>query len=376
MRLLFLFLFISINLYANIEEFENYIQKEIEKESPPSASFAILEGNKVVYAKSFGYNDANLSQKTNVKSVYHVYSLTKILTATIVMKLIEENKIKLDDSIKKYFPNFNVNFNNKSVDVTILQLLNHSSGINDRSPNLKYMMENKIRDISLELPYMPGSEAKYSSAEYIILGKVIEQVTGKTFEQVVRQYILNPAKMSRSNFHYDKIMASNQVYGTIQFFSITGAVMKFILDDKNKDFYKGSTLWLKEFDIGWQAAGGLVSTIEDMAKFLSAYNANKLFSKKTKNIFTVSKKVKVNSWLTSQDDVGFGIGWYHIFDKGKFFYQHQGLGPGFRTIMRIYPAYDISIIILTSQTSVDIDMWSDKLIDSIIHTSTDELNLY
>jgi len=152
--------------------------------------------------------------------------------------------------------------------------------------------------------------------------------------------------------------------------------MKFILDDKNKDFYKGSTLWLKEFDIGWQAAGGLVSTIEDMAKFLSAYNANKLFSKKTKNIFTASKKVKVNSWLTSQDDVGFGIGWYHIFDKGKFFYQHQGLGPGFRTIMRIYPAYDISIIILTSQTSVDIDMWSDKLIDSIIQTSTDELNLY
>jgi len=376
MRLLFILLFISINLYANIEEFENYIQKEVEKESPPSASFAILEGNKVVYVKSFGYNDANLSQQTNVKSVYHVYSLTKILTATIVMKLIEENKIKLDDSIKRYFPNFNVNFNNKSADVTILQLLNHSSGINDRSPNLKYMMENKIRDISLELPYMPGSEAKYSSAEYIILGKVIEQVTGKTFEQVARQYILNPAKMSRSNFHYDKTMASNQVYGTIQFFSITGAIMKFILDDKNKDFYKGSTLWLKEFDIGWQAAGGLVSSIDDMAKFLSAYNANKLFSKKTKNIFTASKKVKVNSWLTSQDDVGFGIGWYHIFDKGKFFYQHQGLGPGFRTIMRIYPAYDISIIILTSQTSVDIDMWSDKLIDSIIQTSTDELNLY
>ena len=369
-------LFSPLSLFANISEFEQYIQKEIENKTPPSASFAILEGSKIVYMKSIGYNDANMTQRTNTQSVYHVYSLTKILTASIVMKLIEKGKISLDDPVKKYFPNFNLKYEGKDVDITILNLLNHSSGINDNSPKIRGMFQQHNNNNYLTLPYLPGSEAKYSNAEYIILSKILEQVTDETFDTLVKEYILDPANMTNSGLTYDPKMSNDQVYGTIKFFSLTGLIMKFILDDKNKDFYQGSTLWLKEFDVRWQAAGGLVSSITDMAKFLSAYHSNQLFSQKTKNIFTRSKSVQVDSWLSSQEDVSFGIGWYHIYNEGKFFYQHQGLGPGFRTIIRIYPAYDTSIIILTSQTSVDIDTWADKLIDHIIEEQTSNVDLF
>ena len=85
----------------------------------------------------------------------------------------------------------------------------------------------------------------------------------------------------------------------------------------------------------------------------------------TKKIFLETPTVRVDSFLSSQEDVRFGIGWYHITDKGEFFYQHQGLGPGYRTIMRIYPKYDISFVILTSQTETDIDAWGDRLIQDV-----------
>jgi CubicO group peptidase (beta-lactamase class C family) len=286
------------------------------------------------------------------------------------MKLIEEKKIGLHDSIRKYFPSFDLRYEGKKVDVTILNLLNHSSGLGDRSNEIRKMFGQTNKNIFQELSYLPGSEAKYSNVEYIILGKVVEKVTGKDFETLIQKYILDPAKMKRSAFTYSSKIEKTQVYGTLQFFSITGMVMRFILEDKSKDEYEGCMLWLKGFDIAWKPAGGLISSIDDMAKFMSAYHKNKLFSAKTKKLIFEQKNVLVDSWMSTQDEVHFGIGWYHIRDKGKFFYQHQGLGPGFRTIIRIYPKYNVTIIILTSQTSTNIDLWADTLIEDIISKDT------
>jgi len=364
-----LLLSLTISIFANMQDFENFIKKEIDNKTPPSASVTILKGTKPFYTKSFGYNDANKTQATDTKSVYHIYSLTKILTATLVMRLIEEEKIGLYDPLTKYFPHLSVAFDGKKENITILNLLNHSSGIGDRSSDIREMLSHKTGKVAT-LPYPVGSEAKYSNSEYIILAKIAEQVTGEEFDDLIYKYILEPTDMTRSDFTYNDKIKENQVYGTIPFFSGIGTVMKLMLDDQYQDFYEGWTLWLKEFDIEWKPAGGLVSPIEDMTKFLQAYQSNKLFSEATKKLFINQPSVPVNSWISSQDEVSFGICWYHIKDKGEFFYQHQGVGPGFRTIIRIYPKHDISFAILTSQTSVDIDEWADKLMRDILSHKT------
>jgi len=357
-------------LFAGILDFEKYIKQEISHKKPPSASFSILKGSKIVYTKSIGYTDKNMNHLSTNKSVYHVYSLTKILTMSLVMKLVEKGKIGLHDSITKYFPYFDLRYKGKKVDITILNLLNHSSGIGDSSKEVRTMMGDFKSDVYQKLSFLPGSEAKYSSAEYIILGKLVEKVTGEDFETLIQKYILDPSRMKRSAFTYTETIEKNQVHGTVQFFSIVGTVMRFMLADTSKDEYEGCMLWLNSFSIAWQPAGGLIASIDDMAKFMSAYHKNKLFTQKTKRLIYKEKSVPVHSWISTQDDVEFGIGWYHIRDKGKLFYQHQGVGPGFRTIIRIYPKYDITIIILTSQTSVDIDDWADKLIDDIVINNT------
>ena len=367
MRVIFFLLF-STSLFADIKEFEAFVTNEIENKTPPSASITILKGSQPLYTKSFGYNDANKTQATDTKSIYHIYSLTKILTATLIMQLIEEKRIGLHDPLTKYFPNLKVEFEGKKENITILNLLNHSSGITDRNSEIREMLESNNSDNPATLPYAVGSEAKYSNSEYIILAKIAEQVTHKDFETLIKNHILTPANMTRSDFTYNDKIKANQVYGTIPFFSMIGTVMRFMLDDEYQDFYEGWTLWLKEFDITWKPAGGLVAPIEDMTKFLQAYQGNKLFSPTTKKLFLNQPSVPVHSWMSSQDTVSFGICWYHITDKGKFFYQHQGVGPGFRTIIRIYPKHNISFTILTSQTSVEIDDWADRLIDDILTT--------
>jgi CubicO group peptidase (beta-lactamase class C family) len=284
------------------------------------------------------------------------------------MQLIEEKKLSLNDPIKKFFPNFNLRYKGKEVSISIENLLNHSSGLKDRTNEIPRMI-NGEKNLFIELPYMPSSEAKYSNTEYIILSQIAEQVTMEDFSDLIHDYILKPLKMKESDFSYNDNIKNNQVYGTLQYFSLIDTVMRFMVKEKTKDHYEGTMLWLKEFDIAWKAAGGLVSSIDNMALFLSAFNGNKLFNKETSDLFFKKKSIPVNSWMTSQEKTAFGIGWYHINDKGKFFYQHQGVGPGFRTIMRIYPKEDVSIIILTSQTSVDIDEWADKLIDSILYVN-------
>jgi len=368
MKKILLIILLTLNLFASLEDFETFVKNEVKEKTPPSASFAILKGKQIIYSKSFGYNDREMRKKTTTSSVYHVYSLSKILTATLIMQLIEEKKLSLHDPVKKFFPNFHVHYDGKEVTIDLLNLLNHSSGLKDGMPNIAKMI-NGEEHLYIDLPFMPSSEAKYSSAEYIILGQIAEQVTMESFDELIKERILKPLKMNQSDFTYNETIKKNQVHGTLTTFSLIDTVMKFMVREETKDEYEGTMLWLKEFDIAWQAAGGLVSSINDMAKFLAGFNGNRLFSKETKELFFNQPTIPVHSWLTSQEKTDFGIGWYHIHDKGKFFYQHQGVGPGFRTIMRIYPKEDVSIIILTSQTSVNIDEWADKLIDSIFYVN-------
>ena len=375
MRVLFWTVLVSLNLVASVADFESFLSEETADGTPPSASFAVLRGDKIIYESSFGFNDANQTKPTSVESVYHVYSLTKILAATLSMQLVHEKVIALDEPIQKYLPRFRAQYDGKDVNITILNLLNHSSGINDRSTEVRALTDDVYYEYAkakgeevvafVDLPYLPGSEAKYSSAEYIVMSRIIEKATGEDFGDLVIERILKPAQMENSGFTYTDEMAKNQVYGTMKMFSIVGIAMRMFMDSANKDHWDGTTQWLKQFDIGWLAAGGLVAPVHDMALFLSAYHNNGLMTAETKKLFLETPTVNVDSWMAPQEDISFGIGWYHIRDKGEFYYQHQGLGPGFRTMIRIYPEHNLSYVILTSQTETDIDSWGDRLIDDI-----------
>jgi CubicO group peptidase (beta-lactamase class C family) len=371
MRLIVMVLIAAAMLHADINRFESFVTRQTVEDEPPSAAVAVLKGGEIIYEGAFGFNDYAKSQPSSLESVYHVFSLTKILTATAMMQLVEEKRASLDERVSDYFPRFRARYDDKDVPVTILNLLNHSSGISDFSGDYRHMFDDgryaqamangEELEPFVELEFVPGSQAQYSSSEYVVLGYLIEKITGRAFEEVIAAKILEPAGMKRSGFTYSESMESDEVHGTVKFFSMVGLAMRLFMTDEMKDRYEGTTLWLNQFDVQWAPAGGLVGSVHDMGLFLHAYLSCSLFNAKTAALINDQPTVKVHNGNSAFDDVRFGIGWYHLKKEGESFLQHQGIGPGFRNIMRIYPEHDLSFVILTSQSGTDIDRWADIL---------------
>ncbi len=360
-------------LYAGIAEFEAFVKDEVSSKTPPSAAVAVLHGNEIIYEKAFGFDDAQQERPSSVHSVYHLFSLSKIITATVMLQLVEEGRIALDAKLSTYFPRFKARYEGKDVDVTLQQLLSHSSGITDSGGNISYMFNDARYEQMLsyqeslpefvELDYAPGSEAKYSNAEYIIAGYLIEKLTGNAFEEAVYRRVLRPAGMETTGFEYDEAMASREVFGTLRMFSGVDLAMRMMLSEETKSHYEGTMLWLNRFHIPWAPAGGLVGSLHDMALFMKAYHSLTLFGLPAYEAFMQGPLARVDSIFSPYDSTHFGLGWYHIENEGEVFYQHQGVGPGYRTIIRMYPANELSLVILTSQTGTDIDSWADSLFE-------------
>jgi len=368
----------SLLLHAGTAELERFIEGEIASQTPPSASVAVLYGDRVVYEKSFGANDAPRRHPTTPQSIYNLYSLSKIVTATAVMQLVESGRVELDAPVSRYFPRFVTRYDGAERPVTVKELLMHASGVTDRSGDYRHMFDDaryawmqeqgETGAAVYDLAYEPGSEARYSNTEYIILGYLIEKITGLSFEEAIRSMVLERAGMERAGFGdvADGFAPEDEVFGTLGFFSWMGQAMRLMIGDAEKDHYEGTILWLKRTSVAWSAAGGLKGSLRDMERFLQATHELKLYGEATYERILFTPPVKVDTMFSKFDAVNFGIGWYHLEQDGEPFYQHQGIGPGFRTIMRMYPGHGLSLVVLTNQTGTDIDDWADRVFKAAV----------
>ena len=141
-RLVAALLLASACLYGGVAELERFIEDEVADASPPSVSLAVLLGDEIIYEKSFGFNDPDREHATTPHSVYNLYSLSKIVTATAVMQLVEKGRIALDDPLRRYFPRFKTFYRDQAYDITVAELLNHSSGVTDRSGDYRHLFSD------------------------------------------------------------------------------------------------------------------------------------------------------------------------------------------------------------------------------------------
>ena len=368
MRLFTLLLLLLHPLFANsaIDKLDNTFENMVDEMRPPSLSYAVLKEGKLVYMSSFGFNDYKKRQLSDNESVYHIYSLSKMFAVTIAMQLRQEGLLDFNSDIKRYFPHACFTYEGKIQHIKVINLLNHSSGIGDRSSEVRPFFDGLEHEEyeCYELPHSVGSEAKYSSAEYMVLQKILEMVSNQPFAQLVRERIFVPLGMEKSDFYYNEKNQNNQVAGTLQRFSLMGTIMRAMSSEHSKDHYEGNTFYMHPFEVQWHAAGGIISNIHEMSLFLDAFEHNRLFSKESAEFMHNYPLVQVHQLFKNYDDVKFSIGWYYITNHGHTFYQHQGMGPGFRTIMRIYPKEELSLILLTNQTETDVDALADTIFDT------------
>ncbi len=187
---------------------DNYLTK-ITKEKNFSGGLLIVKDGKKIFSKGYGWADKDKKIPFTPSTLASIGSITKAFTATAIMKLVEQNKLSLDDQLKKYFPTIPAD----KANITIHQLLTHSSGFHeflkqDGGDYEKINTEEFLKRAFAEpLAFKPGEKAVYTNVGFSILGIIIEQVSGLDYEQFLKLNLFQPLGIKSIGYHYP--IASN-----------------------------------------------------------------------------------------------------------------------------------------------------------------------
>jgi len=286
-------------------------------------SLVIAKAGNVVYSRAIGYSQITAAEKKPITAStrFRIGSITKMFTAAMVLQLVDEKKLKLTDTLDKYFPRIpNAN------KITIADVLSHRSGIHSIGGMREHRALREKGATTAELLAMlekagpsdfePGSKFVYTNENYFLLGLLIEKLTGKSYQE-------NLAKRITSKI------------GLKDTYSASGPVDP----AKNETFsYRMGRDWVQEDEIHWSlffGAGSIVSTPNDLVKFIAALFDGRVISKQSLDLMT-----------TMKDDYGLGMGVDKFGDKT--YYGHTGGAQSFGAVLFYLPEEKLALAYATN----------------------------
>ncbi|MBQ4898746.1 beta-lactamase family protein [Paenibacillus sp. Marseille-P2973] len=191
---------------GNYDTTENMVETIVSKSATPGVAIVVSDQGKIEF-KNYGYADVSNKKRVTEESLFELGSTTKAFTALAVILLENEGSLSLSDSITDYIPSFEPTIKGEKVNITIHQLLAHTSGIPPWSIRLipegttEDMLEKTIHNVSdIALDTYPGTTYNYATVNYDILAMIIEKVTGKRYQDYLTENILVPLGMTHSYF--------------------------------------------------------------------------------------------------------------------------------------------------------------------------------
>jgi CubicO group peptidase (beta-lactamase class C family) len=306
----------------------------------PALSLAVVIDNQLAFSKGYGLADLEKKIAARNDSVYRLASLTKSLTATAVMQLVEEGKLDLDAPIQKYCPIFP----EKQWPVTSRQLLTHLAGVrhNKWSETSSIQHFANIND-SVKvfkddaLLFEPGTKYSYSTQGYVLLGCAIEGASGVPYLQYLADHVFKPAGMRQTTVDDSSLNVPNRAVGYR-----TGL------------FGFSWLKWLRgvheapPHDTSIKVpAGGLLSTVDDMARFAIAVMSGQLVQSDT--LAKMWTKPKTRDGKESEYGFGFLIGE----KNGQMRVYNDGSQAGTRTFLFMMPQQKFAICLMTNLERAD-----------------------
>jgi CubicO group peptidase (beta-lactamase class C family) len=298
--------------------------------NPADPGFAVLAAHngKVFYKNAFGSSDLQSKTPLTADMIFNAASLTKQITAIAIMQLVEQGKISVKDEVTKYFPDYPT----QGTIITIEHLLTETSGIKDYSQISAVTDALTRKDVSTSelikligkeaLEFMPGTAWAKSNSGFIILGYIIDNASGKSYEQYVEETIFKPVGMKNSYFGAQKSTPKNTVKAYV----------------KGPNGYEISTQGIAAEN----AASGLYLTLDDYLKFYNALNDGKLINK------TSLEQTRTAYKLADGKTVPYGYGSEVTKFEGKDLYQQIGYEKGFFTSQFYLPCQDILVLVLSN----------------------------
>lgn len=343
----------AVDARAQADKVDEYIQAEMSKREIPGLSLAVVQGGKVVKIKGYGLANMELNVRATPNTVYQIQSITKSFVACGIMLLVEDGKLRLDDKITKYLSGLPQAWSG----VTVRHLLAHTSGIpsfvQDQGGGAAIVAFAQKTDSSEQiirwaaarpLKFAPGEGRKYSSTGYHLLGMVIEKVSGKPWGQYLHDRIFAPLGMTSTRVYsvFDIIPNPASGYNHFGDVPVNGLVFTPAIMES--------------------AAGGLVSTVEDMAKWEIALETGTILKPSTLAQMAVPIKLKNDSIVQGDDGTRYGLGWDLPTWQGHRAMVHGGDHvTGFTAIFSRFIDDKLAVIILTNLMPLDIGTITKKV---------------
>ncbi|MBU1938069.1 beta-lactamase family protein [bacterium] len=248
------------------------LMKEVSESDQFSGNVLIAKDGNVIYSKSFGMADKDLNIPNNEETKFNIGSIGKFFTSIAILQLAEAGKLNLTDSVEKYLPDFP---KDKSQKITIHQLLLHTSGLSNYMTHPDYADKKHLyRSIDDVLPliknetleFEPGERFGYSNSGYIVLGAIIEKVSGKKYAAYIQENIWQPAGMKDTGLFYKEQTVENRATG-------------YVKDDS------GSMITNALLEPPAFSDGGAYSTVTDLLKFDLALQNNTLLSEENSKLW-------------------------------------------------------------------------------------------
>ena len=328
---------------ARAGDLDKYVESRLRQLHIPGASVAVVRNGQVIEAH--GYGQANLEWRVPAarETVYEIGSMTKQFTATAIMMLVEEGKIGLDDSVRKYFAAAPETWNS----ITVRNLLNHTSGIQNHVAVPGYLSAFRTnllmettpgRDellkmfFKLPLEFQPGETWAYDNTGYILLGLIIEMTSGKSYWQFVDERIFKPLGMNSTRSTDPRPIVTSRAAGY----------------EWLNDRFENRPI-LAPF-IAF-SAGSILSTVDDLARWDAALYSEHLL--KQSSLDQMWTAARTNDGRTAPFSYGFG--WFVDTYHGHRLVQHSGGTPGFSSAIYRFVDDKLSIIILTNHADTILD---------------------
>ena len=316
----------------------------------PGAAVLVKWRGEVVLRRGYGMAQMDLGIPVAPEQVFEIGSVTKQFTASLVLRLAEQGKLALSDPITKFFPQMSFG----GATVTLEQLLSHTSGV----PNYTDMPEWIPRwreDMSREtlfalfedkpLDFPPGTLWNYSNSGFILLGGVIEKVTGKSYEEVVESELFAPLGMKSSRYGHQEEIVRGRVAG----------------------YVKGPEGWANAPYLSLTqpfSAGSLMSTVDDLARWSDALERGKVISPASRDRMFTSGVLRGGD----QDGIAtrYGLGNAMTEVAGRPTHEHGGGIHGFTCDLLRVPADDLLVVILSNNPMQDVHELAHRVAESIL----------
>ncbi|HVX52288.1 MAG TPA: serine hydrolase [Chitinophagaceae bacterium] len=300
-----------------------------------NGSVLVARKGDILLQKGYGIRNDSTGTMNDVNTQFQVASVTKQFTATVVLKLVEMKKMRLNDKLSKYYRGFPYGDS-----ITIWNLLTHTSGMRNFTEEDTGIQKTDEQHMvpylkTLKPDFAPGKDWHYSNSGYVMLAYIIQKVTGISYFQAVRKYIFIPLHMNSSGFDFTRLANDEKAIG---------------YDELNDTVHYRAHIADSSVTLG---AGSIYSTVMDMYKWHRGLQ-----------VYNIIGKALTEQAYTACPQHNYGFGWQIDSVYGRKMVSHSGAISGFGSNFARIPADDVCIVILSNKGGSTFDAMhiTDKLL--------------